>query len=173
VKALNRFGNGTDGVYADVIGVNVMVVYCIVFFLVTALASAQQISKAATDQSPFMAIPPAIPDTLRFEAQIPDFEAKDTEGRVWRSADLRGKFTVIDIWSTFGGVRNEQHAELQRFYANIKTGGNIQVLTFCTDFDYKHAPVYMRQNRYTFRPCPHARDPKSFLPSTFSSAMGG
>ena len=121
------------------------------FFFAAAAAGAQQISNPTTDnQSPFLPVAPVVPDTLRFEAQIPDFEAKDIAGRTWRSADLRGRLTVIDIWSTFGGVHNEEHPELQRFYEKIKNSQSIQILTFCTDYDYTHAPVYMKQRSYTF-----------------------
>jgi len=103
-------------------------------------------------------VEPEAPDTLRFEEQLPDFEAADTGGRVWRSADLRGKLTVIDIWNTRGvsldGLiahrYNQEHPELQRFYEKIKNNPNIQVLTFCTDYDYTHAPIYMKENHFTF-----------------------
>ena len=54
--------------------------------------------------SPFESVLVAAPeDTLRFVTQLPDFEAQDINGRVWRSADVRGKFTLIDIWATFCG----------------------------------------------------------------------
>jgi peroxiredoxin len=119
------------------------------------VAGAQQISKPSTDdKSPFLSIPPFVPDTLRFEAKIPDFEASDTNGRVWRSGDLLGKLTVIDIWSTQSlreGVRvGGEHPELQRFYERMKGSKNIRVLTFCTDYDYTHAPAYMTERNYTF-----------------------
>jgi peroxiredoxin len=127
-----------------------MVSFRALLFLAGAIAGAQQVpGPAAEGNSPFLSVAPVL-DALRFETPFPDFEAKDTEGRVWRSADLRGKLTVVDIWSTFGGVHNVEHPELQRFYDKVKNSGRIQVLTFCTDFDYTHAPVYMKQNNYTF-----------------------
>jgi peroxiredoxin len=115
-------------------------------------AGAQQ--PAIDAQSPFLPIPPFVPDTLRFEAKLPDFEAKDINGRLWRSTDLLGKFTVVDIWSTqrWRGSTDSssEHSELQRFYERTRRSRNIQILTFCTDYDYTHAPLYMTEKHYTF-----------------------
>jgi peroxiredoxin len=139
------------GCYAHFIRVGIMMVCRALLLFAAAAAGAQQISNPTMDNpSPFLPVAPVVPDTLHFEAQIPDFEAKDITGRLWRSADMRGKLTVIDIWGTFGGVHNEEHPELQRFYEKIKDSKSIQVLTFCTDYDYNHAPVYMKQRGYAF-----------------------
>jgi hypothetical protein len=40
--------------------------------------------------------------------------------------------------------------ELQRFYGKVKSGDRIQVLSFCRDYDYTHAPEYMKEAGYTF-----------------------
>jgi hypothetical protein len=125
------------------------------------------VALAALAQEPpaFVSIPPASSDELRFGAPLPPFEAKDIAGRTWRSDELRGKFTLIYIWGTFEAriVDNHPHAreivthaglpdlpELQRFYDRVKTTKNIQVLTFCRDYDYTHAPEYMTARHYTF-----------------------
>jgi hypothetical protein len=132
------------------------------------VALAQQQSAPATDtQSPFLSVPTHAPDTLRFGAQLPDFEAKDINGRTWRFQDLRGKFTLICLWGTFGARYEDKldpHARaafrgawgitdlpgLQSFYDKARNAKNIQVLTFCRDYDYTHAPDYMKQRKYTF-----------------------
>jgi len=121
---------------------------------------------AAQQSSPFAGIP-SVPDgELRFTGHVPAFDAKDIEGKTWRSQDLRGKFTLLYIWST-QEARTQDHlspraanlvhfvdlAGLQRFYDKVKNGGKIQVLTFCRDYesgDAEHAQDYMRQARYTF-----------------------
>lgn len=51
--------------------------------------------------SPFLSVPQPVSDSLRFGDVLPPFEAKDINGRTWRSEDLRGKFTLIYIWHTF------------------------------------------------------------------------
>src|SRR5581483_10893746 len=104
---------------------------------------------AGAQPSPLLTIEPNTPDTLRFEAPLPDFAARDTTGKLWRSADLTGKLTVVDIWRSQGGP-NPEHEELQRFYDEVRNRKNLQVLTFCVDYDYTHAAAYMQQRNYTF-----------------------
>ena len=126
-----------------------MVCFRVLPVLAAAVISSQQLSLPQTETpSPLLSIPPAATDTLRFGASLPDFEASDITGRLWRSSDLRGKLTVVDIWSTF--PTNRGHSEIQRFYDKVKNSNKIQVLTFCFDHDYTHAAVYMKQKTYTF-----------------------
>jgi peroxiredoxin len=101
--------------------------------------------------SPFLSIAPASGDTLRFDEKLADFETRDIDGRVWRSSDLMGKFTVVDLWVANYGMANAEHPGLQRFYEQVRANhANIQVLTFCLDLDYAHAPAYMHARHYTF-----------------------
>jgi hypothetical protein len=114
-------------------------------------------------QSPFLSIP-AVSEGLRFEAQLPPFEARDTAGRTWRLEDLRGKFTLIYIWHTFEARAVDAHdgrvreivpgisnlPEGQRFHNEASRSKNVQVLTFCRDYDYTHAPEYMKERKYSF-----------------------
>jgi hypothetical protein len=128
-------------------------------FLIAQGAWAQQPSTPTDTESPFLSVL-AAPDTVRFGAQVPDFEVKDISGRTWRSQDLRGKFTLIYVWNTFlardvdanprVGRRFLDLPELQRFYEKVQNEKNIQVLAFCNDYDYTHAPEYMKQAKYTF-----------------------
>ena len=39
---------------------------------------------------------------------------------------------------------------LQRFYNEPRQTKNIQVLTFCRDYDYTHASDYMKERKYSF-----------------------
>lgn len=118
------------------------------------------VSVALAQQNPFLPIPPAAGDELRFGAQFPEFEARDIGGRAWQAEDLRGKFTVILIWHTFEARAAEKLGakyaglpdlpELQRFYDKARNSKNIQVLTLCNDYDYTHAPAYIKEKPYTF-----------------------
>jgi peroxiredoxin len=135
-----------------------------VFFMTVAAALAQQASSSTTGNgSPFLSIPP-VSEGLRFEAQLPPFEAKDIAGRTWRLEDLRGKLTLVYIWQTFEARAVDAHdaslrevipglsdlPEVQRFYDEAKHTKNIQVLTFCRDYDYTHASEYMKEKKYSF-----------------------
>jgi peroxiredoxin len=102
---------------------------------------------------------------LRFGVQFSKFEAKDANGRTWRVEDLTGKFTLLYIWSTLEARTEDRFdrysrltsyvnlAELQRFYDKVKTSRNIQVLTFCRDYesgDSVRAQDYMKAKGYDF-----------------------
>ena len=119
----------------------------------------------ASAQSPFSSIPPARTDALRFGAELPAFEVKDIAGRTWRLDDLLGKHTLLYVWHTFpartshqfdrrskevAGVHFPDLREVERVYREVKRSKDIQVLTLCTDYDYTHAPEYMKEMPYTF-----------------------
>src|SRR5438045_2937132 len=40
--------------------------------------------------------------------------------------------------------------EIQRFHDKAKLTPHLQVLTFCSDYDYTHAPEYLKQAGYDF-----------------------
>lgn len=131
------------------------------FFVSMTAVVAQQ--AAPESGSPFLSIPPA-PAGLRVESRLPPFQAKDITGRTWRPEDLRGKLTLIYFWSTFlarAVDANHSHLreldtglpdlpEVQRFYDKARHSRNIQVLTFCRDHDYTHAPEYGKESKYSF-----------------------
>ena len=133
------------------------------FFVAIAAALGQQASSPTADSgSPFFSIP-AASEGLRFDAQLPPFEATDITGRTWRLEDLRGKFTLIYIWYTFEARAVDAHdphlreimplsdlPEVQRFYDKARRTKNIQVLTFCRDYDYMHGSEYMKERKYSF-----------------------
>ena len=116
-------------------------------------------------QSPFTSVPPAREDALRFVSELPAFEVKDIAGRTWKLDDLRGKYTILYLWHTFTARRSEQldryakdvlrrHlidlGEVERLHREAKGSKNVQVLTLCTDYDYTHAPEYLKGTAYTF-----------------------
>ncbi|HTX36724.1 MAG TPA: hypothetical protein VME43_16965 [Bryobacteraceae bacterium] len=128
--------------------------------LLAPAAFAQQTSAQAVGApSPFLSVPPALSDSLRFGPQLSQFEAKDIRGKIWRSEDMLGKYTLVYIWGTYWNAGQGRRSvgwdlpelkELQRFYDKVRNAGNVQVLTFCMDYDYTHAPEYIRQTKFTF-----------------------
>ena len=122
---------------------------------------------AQQSSSPFLSVPPAVHDgELRFGPQLPELETKDILGRNWRLEDLRGKFTLLYFWSMAEARLQDRfdHAphgilefldlpEVQRFHDKSKGAGNVQVLTFCVDYesgDFTRAQDYMKRTGYTF-----------------------
>lgn len=135
------------------------------FLLVLALQVAQA---QESNRTPALSdIPPAAVDSLRFDRDLPGIDIKDVQGRVWRSQDFRGKFTLVYVWHTFEARNVDAHSgrghdqllrnlglpdlrEVQRFYDRAQGTSKLQVLTFCRDYDYTHAPEYMKQAGFTF-----------------------
>ena len=116
-------------------------------------------------QSPFSSIPAVKEDALRFGAELPAFEVKDIAGRTWTLADLRGKYTLLYVWHTFRAravdkldpqskevfrVHFPDLREVERVHREVRRSKDIQVLTLCVDYDYTHAPDYMKEMPYTF-----------------------
>ena len=134
------------------------------FFMTVAAGFAQQASSLALKNgSPFLSIP-SVPEGLRFDTSLPAFEARDIAGRTWRMEDLRGKLTLVYVWHTLEARAVDAHdasvrhlisglsdlPAVQRFYDQVKDTKNIQVLTLCRDFDYTHAPDYVKEKKYSF-----------------------
>jgi hypothetical protein len=140
------------------------------FLLIVPVALAQQpASPPAKPGSPFLSVPTvgiagSAEQALRFGVKLPDFQATDTSGRIWRLADLRGKFTLIYVWSMVEARLQEslrhpgvagflELPAVQRCHEQVKDPKNIQVLTFCRDDyrgDYMPAEEYMKMKQYTF-----------------------
>lgn len=125
------------------------------------------LSCAIAQQTPFSSVPPPAEDGLRFTRDLPSIEVKDAQGKLWHPADFRGKFTLVYIWHTFEARTVDAHrgrgqdailtevgmpdlVEVQRFYERTAGKGRLQVLTFCSDYDYTHAPEYMKTAGFTF-----------------------
>jgi len=105
---------------------------------------------AAGAAQQFQPVAPAPTDALRFDRPLAEFRTTDLTGRAWRSADLQGKVTVIDIWSTTCGPCLQQHPALQAFHEQTPRMNGVAVLTFALDDDPSRVRAYMTAHRYTF-----------------------
>lgn len=90
------------------------------------------------------------PRVLAYDSELPDFEVRDLNGRVWRRADLLGKATFIDIWATWCPPCREQHPELQKLHAALAGRKNMQVLSVSADETEWLASEYVKEKQYTF-----------------------
>jgi peroxiredoxin len=104
-------------------------------------------------ETPFQTIPaapPQVSDKLVFSAITPDFDIRDLAGKVWRSSDLTGKITIIQIWSIFCPPCRQEHASLQDFFNKIRSLHNVQVLTINVDGEPGQVREYMDRKGFTF-----------------------
>ena len=105
---------------------------------------------------------PAPPPALDYTAILPDFQAKDLNGKTWTLADLKGKATLIDVWATWCGPCRAEHPLLQELYNRIKARKDIQVLTFSMDETSYLPASYMKEQKYGF-PVIASKDPAEKL----------
>jgi thiol-disulfide isomerase/thioredoxin len=102
----------------------------------------------------------------------------DPTGKLWTLASLKGKTTLINVWATWCGPCREELPHLQTLYEQIKSRGDIQVITLNVDENQTLVDPYLKENKYTF-PSLFAR---SFverfagqipIPTTWTSDMMG
>jgi beta-lactamase regulating signal transducer with metallopeptidase domain len=86
--------------------------------------------------------------TLTYEESLADFSATDLQGRTWRLDDLKGRATLINVWSAEG--RLDDHVSLEAFYQGIKDSKTVQVLTFSRDLNPYLAERHVKANGYKF-----------------------
>jgi thiol-disulfide isomerase/thioredoxin len=107
------------------------------------------VASALLAQSPFETVQPAVSDTLNFRTPLSDFEARDLAGKSWSLAELRGRFTVVTIWSTWC-LPCRQEAPAVQALSDQAGHGKVQVLTFSLDRDPEAVRLYMLERGYTF-----------------------
>jgi cytochrome c biogenesis protein CcmG/thiol:disulfide interchange protein DsbE len=93
------------------------------------------VAQQAAEPSPFLVVPGAAPDQLRFIRPLADFEAKDLRGRIWNKASLLGHITVVNIWATWCMPCRKEHPMLQRFYQEATIKNTVRVVTVNIDED--------------------------------------
>jgi thiol-disulfide isomerase/thioredoxin len=103
---------------------------------------------------------------------LPDFNLADLGGRSWRLADLKGKVTFVDVWSTFCGPCRAELPFVEKLYQQMKEGRDVLVLTLNADENPGLIEPFMRQNKYTFPVLPalsylERLDPAVMLPQNW------
>jgi thiol-disulfide isomerase/thioredoxin len=105
---------------------------------------------AACAAQQFQPVAPAPTDALRFGRPVAEFRTTDLVEHAWRSSDLQGKVTLVDIWSSTCGPCRQQHPALQAFHEQAARMNGVQVLTFALDNDPARVRAYMQEHGYTF-----------------------
>jgi peroxiredoxin len=110
------------------------------------------LTSTLSGQAPFQVIRPPAADTdiLAFRNPVPDFEVRDIGGRIWHSADLQGKLTVVQTWGTFCLPCRQEHPALQDFFNKTRSMSNVQVLSISVDGGRSRVRSYMKDKGFTF-----------------------
>lgn len=80
----------------------------------------------------------------------PAFEAKDTEGNLWRLGDLKGKVVVINFWATWCDTCKMEKPFFNQLYESLKDQGDIVFLTMLYNDDIQSGREYMQKHSYRF-----------------------
>lgn len=67
-------------------------------------------------------------------SKAPDFTMKDTEGKIFNTASLRGKYVLIDFWASWCGPCRQENPNIVTAYQKFK-GKNFTVLGVSLDRD--------------------------------------
>lgn len=109
------------------------------------MAWAQQ---PAPEDSPFSPVPPATDERrqFRFVEALPEFEAKDLNGRRWTLSDLKGRVTLLYIWAPLCLPCIRDTPLIQRQFERAAGKDAVQVLTISPH----EAREFMTARKYTF-----------------------
>jgi len=79
----------------------------------------------------------------------PDFELMDTNGKVWRLSDLRGKVVFINFWATWCSTCKWERPYKERLYEKMQ-GRPFQMLGILFRDDPRNLQIYFK--KYTVSP---------------------
>jgi thiol-disulfide isomerase/thioredoxin len=94
--------------------------------------------------------PTSVPQAPVLNRPIPEFALSDQSGKTWTLASLKGKTTLINVWATWCGPCREELPHLQTLYEQVKSRGDVQVITLNVDENTSLVEPYLKENKYTF-----------------------
>lgn len=80
----------------------------------------------------------------------PLFELKDTQGRTWKLADLKGKVVLLNFWATWCDSCKEENPSIQKLVASEWENEKFVFLSTLYKDDPSGAAAYMKQNGLSF-----------------------
>lgn len=81
-----------------------------------------------------------------------EFSLKQIDGNVFSTANIKGKWALIDFWGTWCGPCGMEHPDLEKFYQNVKTKdtSNFVILTVACRNSESDVNSYMKEHKYNF-----------------------
>jgi peroxiredoxin len=78
------------------------------------------------------------------------FELKDTDGRLWKLADLRGKVVLFNIWASWCDTCKEELPSIQNLINSEKGNRRLLFISVLYNDDPAKALAYMKANGFAF-----------------------
>lgn len=82
--------------------------------------------------------------------EAPQFEMKDTDGKIWRLSDLRGKVVLLNFWATWCDTCKEEKPYVQGIIDELNVDDKLVYLSVLFKDEPSKAIKYMQENKYTF-----------------------
>ncbi len=80
----------------------------------------------------------------------PAFELKDTAGKQWRLADLRGKVVLLNIWASWCETCKEELPSIQSLINLEKDNGKLIFISALYNDSPEKALAYLKANGFAF-----------------------
>lgn len=95
---------------------------------------------------------------------LPDFEITDTDRRLWKLQDLKGKKTLVNLWATWCGYCMPELPIVQKMYEDLGERDDIQVISLNLDENPGVIEPFMEENGYTFPVLPATAFVEKLIP---------
>ncbi len=82
--------------------------------------------------------------------EAPGFTLKDTEGRIWKLADLRNKVVLVNFWASWCDSCKEENPSIQRLFNAGKGNDKLVILSVLFKDDPAKAMEYMKTNGFNY-----------------------
>ena len=82
--------------------------------------------------------------------QMLAFNLEDVNGKRVSSADLNGKFLVVNLWGVWCGPCVAESPELQKLHDRLKDDPDVVFLTIANDANPQTTRDFMKQRKFTF-----------------------
>jgi thiol-disulfide isomerase/thioredoxin len=81
---------------------------------------------------------------------LPEFELRDTNGRIWRKTDLKRKVTFINVWATWCGPCVWEMPAIEELYKKLQNHETLQLITLNIDENPGLVPPFLKKHNYQF-----------------------
>ncbi len=82
--------------------------------------------------------------------EAPAFELKDSDGKVWRLSDLRGKVVLLNIWASWCGTCKEELPSIQNLINLEKGDSRLVFISVLYNDSPERALAYLKANGFAF-----------------------
>ncbi|MDA1315295.1 MAG: redoxin family protein [Acidobacteria bacterium] len=95
---------------------------------------------------------------------LPDFEITDTDGRLWKLQDLKGKKTFVNLWATWCGFCMPELPVVEKMHKDLAEREDIQVISLNLDENPGVIQPFMEENGYNFPVLPATTFVEKLIP---------